>query len=427
MERTATLNSTTRRVQISEDQPAHGNKSNRELKTVRPLWSAVFSMTLGVTGLILAELLPISLLTPMAHDLGISEGVAGQTVTATAFVALLFSLFSAVLTRHFNRKVVITAFSILLTISCLIVGLAPNLAVLLIGRLILGIAIGGFWSMATAIAMRLVPNEFVPKALSIIFGAIAVSTAIFAPIGTYLGAVIGWRATFLAAAGIGVIALIWQVIAMPSLPPREESKLQTLMAVLKRPLFGIGMIAVLLVFGGQQSFITYMRPILENVTHLDVNGISLVLLAFGVTSFIGTSLAGHFLKDYLKKFLMLAPFLLAVFAVGLMFFGSEEIPATIFIAAWGMVSGTVAVAWSTWVARKVPDEAETAGGLLVATIQLGLAMGAGVGGILFDNGGSHLLFLGSAVALMIAATIIKTKISSGNTITRNSSKAIYVG
>ncbi|HRP33225.1 MAG TPA: MFS transporter [Agriterribacter sp.] len=427
MEKTATLNNTIDGMRINKIQVNQSNKSNTELKTERPLWSAIFSMTLGVTGLILAELLPISLLTPMAHDLGISEGAAGQTVTATAFVALIFSLFSAVLTRHFNRKIVIITFSILLTISCLMVGLAPNLFLLLIGRLILGIAIGGFWSMATAIAMRLVPDEFVPKALSIIFGAIAVSTAIFAPIGTYLGAVIGWRATFLAAAGIGVIALIWQVIVMPSLPPREESKLQTLLVVLKRPLFGIGMIAVLLVFGGQQSFITYMRPILENVTHLDVNSIALVLLAFGVTSFIGTSLAGHLLKKYLKSFLMLAPFLLSLFAVGLMFFGSEEIPATIFIAAWGMVSGTVAVAWSTWVARKVSDEAETAGGLLVASIQLGLAVGAGVGGFLFDKGGSGLLFLGSAVMLLIASIIIKTKISSGNTITRNSNKAIYVG
>ncbi|HPA31911.1 MAG TPA: MFS transporter, partial [Bacteroidia bacterium] len=347
MEKTATLNNAIDEMQINKIQVKQSNMSNTVLKTERPFWSAIFSMTLGVTGLILAELLPISLLTPMAHDLGISEGAAGQTVTATAFVALIFSLFSAVITRHFNRKIVIITFSILLTISCLMVGLAPNLIVLLIGRLILGIAIGGFWSMATAIAMRLVPDEFVPKALSIIFGAIAVSTAIFAPIGTYLGAVIGWRATFLAAAGIGVIALIWQVIAMPSLPPREESKLQTLLVVLKRPLFGIGMIAVLLVFGGQQSFITYMRPILENVTHLEVKSIALVLLAFGVTSFIGTSLAGQLLKRYLKGFLMFAPFLLSLFAVGLMFFGSYEIPATIIVAAWGMVSGTIAVAWST--------------------------------------------------------------------------------
>jgi len=308
------------------------------------------------------------------------------------------------------------------------VGLAPNLIVLLIGRLILGIAIGGFWSMATAIAMRLVPDEFVPKALSIIFGAIAVSTAIFAPIGTYLGAVIGWRATFLAAAGIGVIALIWQVIAMPSLPPREESKLQTLLVVLKRPLFGIGMIAVLLVFGGQQSFITYMRPILENVTHLDVKSIALVLLAFGVTSFIGTSLAGQLLKKYLKGFLMFAPFLLSLFAVGLMFFGSYEIPATIIVAAWGMVSGTIAVAWSTWVARKVPDEAETAGGLLVANIQLGLAIGAGAGGVLFDAGGSWLLFLGSALMLLIASIIIKTAIPSERVMTdKYRNTAINVG
>jgi DHA1 family purine ribonucleoside efflux pump-like MFS transporter len=373
-----------------------------------PAWSAIFSMALGVAGLIMAELLPISLLTPMANDLGISEGAAGQTVTATAVVALVFSLFSAVLTRHLNRKIVTISFSGLLTISCLMVGLAPNLVVLLIGRLLLGIALGGFWSMATAIAMRLVPGEFVPKALSIIFGAVSISTAISAPMGTYLGAMIGWRGTFLAAACFGLLALLWQAISLPSLPPREQSKLQTLLIVLKHPQFGIGMLGVLLVFGGHQVFLTYLRPILETVTHLGVSGLSLVLLLFGIASFVGTSLAGTLLKGNLHRFLQFAPFLLALFAGALMLFGAHVVPTSIIVAAWGMVFGTVPVAWSTWVSKKVPDEAESAGGLLVASIQLGMAIGAGVGGLLFDRSGSNGVFIGSAATLMIATIIITT-------------------
>ena len=168
-----------------------------------PAWGAVFAMALGVFGLVTAEFLPASLLTPMADSLGVTEGVAGQTVAVTATVALVASLLTAATTRTIDRRRVLLAFSVLLVASNLTVAFAANLTTILIGRVVLGIALGGFWTMATATAMRLVPSAMVPRALSIIFSGVAVATIAAAPLGSYFGHLIGWRSVFLLAAALG--------------------------------------------------------------------------------------------------------------------------------------------------------------------------------------------------------------------------------
>ncbi len=196
-----------------------------------PAWGAVFAMALGVFGLVTAEFLPASLLTPMADSLGVTEGVAGQAVTATATVALVTSLLIAAATRTIDRRRVLLAFSLLLIASNLAVAFATNLTTVLIGRVVLGIALGGFWTMATATAMRLVPAAMVPRALSIIFSGVAVATIAAAPLGSYFGHLIGWRNVFLIAAALGGVAFLSQVATLPSMPPSGTTRLRTLIDV----------------------------------------------------------------------------------------------------------------------------------------------------------------------------------------------------
>lgn len=154
---------------------------------VSPSWAAVFSLAMGVFGLLTAEYLPTSLLTPMAADLGVSEAVAGQAVTVTAAAAMMSGLLTASLTRRIDRRIVLLGFTVLLIISNVLVAVATNMAVLMLMRILLGVALGGFWSMAAAVAMRLVPAALVPRAVSVIFSGIAVATIVAVPLGSYLG------------------------------------------------------------------------------------------------------------------------------------------------------------------------------------------------------------------------------------------------
>ena len=165
--------------------------ASEAMAPAKPAWRAVYSLGLGVFGLITAEFLPASLLTPMAASLGVTEGMAGQAVTATALVALVTGLLITPATKSIDRRWVLMFFSVLQIISSLLVAFAPTLHVLLMGRLLLGVAIGGFWAMSTATAMRLVPADKVPKALAVIFSSVSIATVVAAPLGSYLGSLIG--------------------------------------------------------------------------------------------------------------------------------------------------------------------------------------------------------------------------------------------
>lgn len=372
----------------------------------KPAWRAVYALALGVFGLIVAEFLPASLLTPMATSLGVSEGMAGQAVTATALVALVTGLLITPATKNIDRRWVLMFFSLLQIISSMMVAFAPSLEFLLLGRLLLGIAIGGFWSMSTATAMRLVPAAFVPKALAIIFSAVSVATVVAAPLGSYLGGMIGWRNVFIICALPSLVALFWQLWVLPSMRPESAGSFATLFKVLRRPGMLGGMLATILIFSGHFAFFTYLRPFLETVALASVEGVSLILLGFGLANFVGTSIAGYLLARSLRMTLALVPLAMSILALMMVTFGHLALLDGLMVAMWGFAFGLVPVGWSTWLATTVPDEAESAGGLLVASIQLAISAGAAGGGAVFDITGASGVFTGSGLLLISAMVIV---------------------
>ncbi|WP_393969791.1 MFS transporter [Kluyvera intermedia] len=376
------------------------------LAPAKPAWKAVWSLALGVFGLITAEFLPASLLTPMAQSLGISEGLAGQTVTATALVALVTGLLITSATKSIDRRWVLMFFTLLQIISSLLVAFAPSLHVLLAGRLLLGVAIGGFWAMSTATAIRLVPARDVPKALSIIFAGVSIATVVAAPLGSYLGSLIGWRNVFILCVVPGVLALLWQLWVLPSMRPENSGSLSTLLRVLRRPGMVGGLLATIFIFSGHFAFFTYLRPFLETVGQASVETVSLILLGFGVANFIGTSIAGHLLARNLRLTLALVPFAMGVLALLMVAFGHLALIDGLLVTLWGFAFGLVPVGWSTWLATTVSDEAESAGGLLVAAIQLAISAGAAGGGVVFDMNGASGVFTASGVLLVVAMGVV---------------------
>ncbi len=362
---------------------------------------------LGVFGLIVAEFLPASLLTPMASSLGVSEGMAGQAVTATALVALVTGLLIATATRNIDRRWVLMFFSVLQIVSSLMVAFADSLAFLLLGRLLLGIAIGGFWAMSTATAMRLVPAAHVPKALAIIFSAVSVATVVAAPLGSYLGELIGWRNVFILCAIPSLLALLWQLWVLPSMRPESVGTFSTLFRVLRRPGMLGGMLATILIFSGHFAFFTYLRPFLETVAQASVEGVSLILLGFGIANFIGTSVASYLLSRSLRLTPALVPLMMSVLALLMVTFGHLTVLAGLLVALWGFAFGLGAGGTGPpWLATTVPDEAESAGGLLVASIQLAISAGAAGGGAVFDLHGASGVFTGSGLLLLSAMVIV---------------------
>lgn len=376
----------------------------------RPNWSAVFAVAFCVACLITVEFLPVSLLTPMAQDLGISEGLAGQSVTTTAFVAMFASLFITSMIRSTDRRYVVILFSVLLTVSCLLVSFANSFALLLVGRACLGLALGGLWAMSASLTMRLVPMRVVPKALSVIFGAVSIALVIAAPLGSFLGGVIGWRNVFNAAAVMGVLCTLWVLKVLPSLPGEAPHQQQNMFGLLKRPGVMAGMCAIFMAFAGQFAFFTYIRPVYMTLAGFDVDGLTLVLLSFGIASFIGTSLSSMILKHSVKMALTVAPLLLAICATTLVLWGESQVIASAVAVIWGFAFALIPVGWSTWITRSLSDQAEKAGSIQVAVIQLANTCGAAVGGVALDHLGLLSPLVISGALMLLTGLLVAGKV-----------------
>jgi predicted MFS family arabinose efflux permease len=384
--------------------PMHTNPSSSSAEPQRaPSWGAVLALSLGAFALVASEFMPVSLLTPITVDLRISEGQAGQAIGVSGLFALLTSLSIGSVAGRLDRKILLLGLTLLMIVSGTIAAFAPSYALFMVGRAFIGVAIGGFWSMSAATAMRLVPERDVPRALAIVNGGNALATVIAAPLGSFLGGIVGWRWAFFCIVPVAVIAFCWKLASLPKMPPAAAPRSRNALRLLKRPSVALGLAAVSLFFMGQFALFTYLRPFLETVTHVPVSTLSLMLLVVGIAGFAGTAWIGRFLDKSLFTTLIVIPAAMAVIALALVLFGASVGITTILLAAWGLVATAAPVGWWTWLARTLPQDAEAGGGLMVAIVQLAIMLGATLGGLLFDQSGYQATFALSAGLLVMAA------------------------
>lgn len=371
-------------------------------------WSPVIALSLCAATLVASEFMPVSLLTPIAADLHLTEGQAGQAIAVSGLFAVLTSLFIAAATPRLDRRALLLGLTVLMLVSGLVVAFAPNYAVFMGGRALVGMVIGGFWAMSAATVMRLVPEKDVPRGLAILNGGNALATTIAAPLGSFLGQYIGWRGAFFCVVPVAVVTLVWLFFTLPAMPNRTRASAFAAFKVLRRPGVPVGMAAAALFFLGQFALFTYLRPFLETVTHADVSTLSALLLVLGVAGLVGTSLIGRVLEARFYGALIVMPLVMALLALGLIACGASLSMTTMLLALWGLVGTAAPVGWWAWVSQALPDDAEAGGGLMVAVVQLAITAGAAFGGLLFDRSGyqatftfSALVFLGCAAAAFL--------------------------
>ncbi|ATF55768.1 MFS transporter [Morganella morganii] len=369
-------------------------------------WSGVFAMTLCVFVLIASEFMPVSLLTPIASELHITEGLAGQGIAISGALAVLTSLTISHIAGDLNRKYLLLGLTVLMAISGLVIAMAPSYPVYMLGRALIGIAIGGFWSLSAATAIRLVPQHQVPRALAIFNGGNALATVVAAPLGSYLGTTVGWRGAFLCIVPLAIAAFIWQWVSLPTMESDKKQKPQgTLLRLFRDAIVLTGLLACGLFFIGQFALFTYVRPFLETVTNVGPAGLSLILLAIGAAGFVGTLAVSTFLNAWLYQILIMIPLLMATVAGTLLLFGHSIWAVTVLLSLWGLLATAAPTGWWTWIARALPEDAEAGGGLMVAVIQLSIALGSTAGGVVFDSLGWQSAFGLSGLLLLGAAAI----------------------
>ncbi|NKM27931.1 MFS transporter [Rhizobium laguerreae] len=353
----------------------------------RTTWFAVISMAATSFALVSAEFLPAGLLTPMARDLGVSEGTAGQVVTATASVGAVTALLSNVFIGKLNRKTVLVGLSALAIGSNLLAALATDFWLLLLGRAGLGIALSGFWALSVAVVARLVGANATGRGMAIVTLGVSLATIAAPSMGALVSDWLGWRAAMAMTAGLAVVAMLLQILSLPTLPATTSNSLSDVFGLTKRRTVQLGMLAIVLLMTGHFAGSVYVRPFLEQVTLLGTGPIALALLAFGIAAVIGNIAGGRMADANIRTALAVTGALMAFAALALVLWGSYSGIAFALVTLWGLAFGMAPVVLPTNLSRGATDALEAAGSLMVVSFQVAISIGAVFGGYVVDHYG----------------------------------------
>ncbi|MEU0532692.1 MFS transporter [Amycolatopsis tolypomycina] len=359
-----------------------------------PRWPAVFAVTVGIFAIVTTEILPIGLLTPIAAGFGVSAGTAGWTMTVPGFVAAVAAPVVTVAAGRLDRRLVLGGLLVLLALAGFLAAAAPAFWVLLAARFLVGVVIGGFWSIGAGLAPRLVGRAAAARATSVIFAAVPLGSVLGVPLGTLVGQLAGWRTAFglLGVLSLGTAAAL--VALAPPLPPEAATRLNVLSGLLRRRGVRSGLLVTFLVVLAHFGTYTYVTPLLRDVVRPEV--LSGYLLAYGAAGIVGTFLAGRYRAGF-----ALAAAVIAAAASVLPHTG--PIGALVTLVAWGVAYGAVPVYSQAWFAREAPDAPEAATVLFTASFQATISAGALAGGLVVDAVSVPAVMTCGGVAAAVAA------------------------
>lgn len=369
-------------------------------------WLAVVAMAVGTFALVTVESLPVGLLPLIGGTLGVSEGTAGLMVTVPGLVASVTAPLLPVAIRRADRRAVLLGLIVLMVAANGLSALAPDFAVLLASRFLVGVSIGGFWALAAGLAVRLVPERHVPRAVSIVFGGATAANVLGVPAGTLIGALADWRVAFAAVGGLGLLVLAALLWLLPSLPAERAVRLRTLPEQFHNPVVRAGVAATFLLVSGHYAAFTYVSPILRDVSGFDAGMIGPLLLGFGVAGIVGNFLAGAAAERDVRATVVTVGTVLALVLAVFPLAGRTPVGGAILLIVWGLGFGGVPVGVQTWILKSAPASAEAATALNTAVFNLAIALGALLGGVVADrlslNG---VLALGAVLTLLTSLAV----------------------
>lgn len=369
-------------------------------------WLAVIAVALAVFSVVSAEMLPIGLLTPIAESMQQPLGHTSLIISTPSLVAAIIAPCVILIFNRINRRQLLLFFMLLLFISTLVSAIANTFYWLLLARVLFGFSMGGIWSLAGGLAVRLMPPARVGLATSIIFSGVAAASVLGIPAGVYLGDLFGWRIAFICVAILVAIVFVMLFWSLPSLPVQQVSTWRSSLIVLKKPNIIIGLGLTLFIVTGHFSAYTFIRPLLQEVAHFSDSSIGALLLIYGFFGILGNFVLGFSIQKFLWQTLFTIAFLLSTTLFLFIFFGDYLFLNIVLFLIWGFAYGGVSVSLMTWMIRSAPMYIELASAFNIAVFNLSIGLGAFAGGLIYDGMGLWLNLFFASVLTCIAVTIV---------------------
>jgi len=351
---------------------------------------ALFALTIAAYAIGTTEFVIVGLLPTVADDLHITLPLAGLIVSVYALGVTFGAPILTALTGRIERKPLLLGLMALFIIGHIIAALSPGYEVLLVARVVSAFAHGVFFSVGSTIAADLVPENRRASAIAMMFMGLTVAIVTGVPLGTFIGQTFGWRTTFAVVAGLGVVAFAGIAFLLPSnlkkAPPASIGEQVRVLAT-GRLLLVYAMTA--LGYGGTFVAFTFLAPILEQITGFASSAVALILMLYGMAIAIGNVVGGRISnRDPVKAL----TFLFIAQALVLVLFGFTAISSWLTIptlAILGFLSFANVPGLQLYVvqlARELrPNAVDVASALNIAAFNLGIAMGAWIGGLVVES------------------------------------------
>lgn len=371
-------------------------------KTKFPMAGLLALFAAGFLGII-NETIPAGLLPEISKSLGLSESLAGQTVTVYAVATALTAIPLNAAMKNWGRRTVLVSALVTFALANAVVALVDNFAVILIARFIAGVGAGLIWSNLGGYAARLVPGQFQGKAIAIAMAGIPVALSLGLPLGTTLGDAAGWQVTFGAAAALSIVLVAWVFIVLPNLEGMPEGGHVPIAAILRTR----GVRTIVLVIAGfmiaHNILYTYIGPL---AAASGAGGqLELVLLVFGVAALLSIWGTGTFVDPHHRRLIIMSTVLFGASALLLAFVTASPVILYVGVAAWGFAFGGSATLFVTAGMRAAGTDAIQS--IIVTTFNISIAAGGIFGGLLLAGlGVTSIPWVAFAIMIPTAITTI---------------------
>jgi len=357
-------------------------------------------LALAMTGFIaiLSETLPAGLLDQIADGMHISQAMAGQWVTAYALGSLLTAIPLVTLTQGWYRRRALLLAIIGFVLFNGLTALSTSNSLTLVLRFFTGAAAGLAWGLIAGHARRMVPAAQQGRAMALAMLGQPIALSLGLPIATWLGAGLGWRATFVVVTLVALLLVVWVLRSVPEYPGHAAGKRPAAMQVLRTPGVLVVLLVILSWILGHNILYTYIVPLLAAAGM--AADIGPVLMVFGLSALAGIGLVGLLVDRHLRTLVLLslAGFALATLALG----QASSWLMYLSIALWGLTYGGAPTLLQTACADAAGEGGDVAQSMLVTVWNSAIALGGIVGGVLLMGGGTN-AFGGVVLALIAVA------------------------
>lgn len=362
-------------------------------------------MALGAFGIITTEFGIIGIMPAIAKHFQVSIDTAGWLLSGFALTIALTGPFAVLLTSSINRKWMMCLVLFTFVLSNILSAISPNFTVLMIARIIPAFLHPVFWAVATVAASKQVEPKDAPKAVSVVLAGLSIATVLGVPITTYVAELINWKASFIVAGVINLIAFVALMAFVPSMPVTEKQSVKSQLVILKKGQMWVNLVATMVMIAGIFATYSYLAEYLGKISSMNGKEISVMLLLFGTTGIAGNWLTGLALSK--NVLLTTRFFLLSLIGVHVLayVFGGLFIPMTAIVGIWGFIHTGGFLIGQTRSTSEAPEAPELAASLMVSFGNAGVTLGTFLGGIIITLFGIHEVIWISILLLLVSLAL----------------------